>query len=264
MVYLIEDNGYAISVPVEVNTAGGSISKLARLVPRPLDPRGRRVRPAAPRSRRYRAAAAHCRAAPRPGARPRSRHPPLQPFALGRRDATTRPRTSATRKRSAIRCHDLPRAAGPRGDRRRERSSTRSTRSSTRRSTAAADRGAGRAAARAGVRARATSTRPTVDPTTDAFATEPHPTGQPDDDGRPPQRVHAATRCGATRASSSSAQDVADASRAEALGAGQGQGRRVQGHLGPAEGIRRRRASSTRRSPRRTSSAARSAWRCAG
>jgi 2-oxoisovalerate dehydrogenase E1 component len=28
IVYLVEDNGYAISVPVEVNTAGGSISKL--------------------------------------------------------------------------------------------------------------------------------------------------------------------------------------------------------------------------------------------
>jgi 2-oxoisovalerate dehydrogenase E1 component len=32
-VYLIEDNGYAISVPVEVNTAGGSISKLVASFP---------------------------------------------------------------------------------------------------------------------------------------------------------------------------------------------------------------------------------------
>jgi 2-oxoisovalerate dehydrogenase E1 component len=33
VVYLIEDNGYAISVPVEVNTAGGSISKLVTSFP---------------------------------------------------------------------------------------------------------------------------------------------------------------------------------------------------------------------------------------
>src|ERR671921_2904876 len=33
VVYLIEDNGYAISVPVEVNTAGGSISQLVRSFP---------------------------------------------------------------------------------------------------------------------------------------------------------------------------------------------------------------------------------------
>jgi 2-oxoisovalerate dehydrogenase E1 component len=33
IVYLIEDNGYAISVPVEVNTAGGSISALVRSFP---------------------------------------------------------------------------------------------------------------------------------------------------------------------------------------------------------------------------------------
>jgi 2-oxoisovalerate dehydrogenase E1 component len=33
VVFLIEDNGYAISVPVEVNTAGGSISRLVRSFP---------------------------------------------------------------------------------------------------------------------------------------------------------------------------------------------------------------------------------------
>ena len=33
LVYLVEDNGYASSVPVEVNTAGGSISKLVRSFP---------------------------------------------------------------------------------------------------------------------------------------------------------------------------------------------------------------------------------------
>jgi 2-oxoisovalerate dehydrogenase E1 component len=33
VVFLIEDNGYAISVPVEVNTAGGSISELVRSFP---------------------------------------------------------------------------------------------------------------------------------------------------------------------------------------------------------------------------------------
>ena len=33
VVYLVEDNGYAISVPVEVNTTGGNISKLVRSFP---------------------------------------------------------------------------------------------------------------------------------------------------------------------------------------------------------------------------------------
>ena len=46
VVYLVEDNGYAISVPVEVNTAGGSISELVKAFPGSLRADGRRLRPA--------------------------------------------------------------------------------------------------------------------------------------------------------------------------------------------------------------------------
>ncbi len=61
VVYVVEDNGYAISVPVEVNTAGGSISKLLASYPNLLI---REVDGCDPIAvvEAYRAAAAHARA----------------------------------------------------------------------------------------------------------------------------------------------------------------------------------------------------------
>jgi len=61
VVYVVEDNGYAISVPVEVNTAGGSISKLLASFPNLLI---REVDGCDPLAtvEAYRAAAAHTRA----------------------------------------------------------------------------------------------------------------------------------------------------------------------------------------------------------
>jgi len=61
VVYVVEDNGYAISVPVEVNTAGGSISKLLASFPNLLI---REVDGCDPLAtvEAYRAAAAHARA----------------------------------------------------------------------------------------------------------------------------------------------------------------------------------------------------------
>jgi 2-oxoisovalerate dehydrogenase E1 component len=61
VVYVVEDNGYAISVPVEVNTAGGSISKLVSAFPNVLIREVDGCDPIAT-VEAYRAAAAHTRA----------------------------------------------------------------------------------------------------------------------------------------------------------------------------------------------------------
>src|SRR5262245_15063724 len=61
LIYVVEDNGYAISVPVEVNTAGGSISKLVASFPDLLIREVDGCDPVAA-VEAYRAAAAHARA----------------------------------------------------------------------------------------------------------------------------------------------------------------------------------------------------------
>jgi 2-oxoisovalerate dehydrogenase E1 component len=61
VVYVVEDNGYAISVPVEVNTAGGSISRLLASFPNLLIREVDGCDPIAT-VEAYRAAAAHTRA----------------------------------------------------------------------------------------------------------------------------------------------------------------------------------------------------------
>jgi 2-oxoisovalerate dehydrogenase E1 component len=67
ILFLIEDNGYAISVPIEVQTAGGSISRLVSNFPHMFVGSGSRA------------------GAQGPGARPRAGHPPLLALALRRR-----------------------------------------------------------------------------------------------------------------------------------------------------------------------------------
>jgi 2-oxoisovalerate dehydrogenase E1 component len=61
VIYVVEDNGYAISVPVEVNTAGGSISKLVSSFPDLLVREVDGCDPVA-MVEAYRAAATHARA----------------------------------------------------------------------------------------------------------------------------------------------------------------------------------------------------------
>ena len=134
VVYLVEDNGYAISVPVEVNTAGGSISKLVRSFPNFLHRRGGRLRSA--RQLRHDAARRGLReTAKGSGARARERDPSVLAFTVGRRDDVP----SADRARSRCRARsgdaipEVARQRRPRDGRRDQEDPGRGRRSRPRR-----------------------------------------------------------------------------------------------------------------------------------
>ena len=110
-VYVVEDNGYAISVPVEVNTAGGSISKLVSALPRALHPGSgrlrllRQLRGDAARRRSTRASARDRRSCTRTVIRPYS-------HSLSDDEVMYRPAEERDGRRGARPAHHLPALAG--------------------------------------------------------------------------------------------------------------------------------------------------------
>jgi 2-oxoisovalerate dehydrogenase E1 component len=219
VLYLIEDNGYAISVPVEVQTAGGSISKLVRSFPDLLVREVDGCDPLASLAV-LRDAAAWCRGRRGP-ALVHARV--IRPYSHSLSDDEALYRPPAEREADARRdpLHAFPRLLVAEGVATEEQ--LKALRDDVDREVAAAADAALAATAPDPASATAFVYSPDVDPTSPAFQTEPQPAGDPktmvdllnaclrDEMARDPRIVVFG-------------QDVADASREQILAQVKGKG----------------------------------------
>jgi 2-oxoisovalerate dehydrogenase E1 component len=219
VLYLIEDNGYAISVPVEVQTAGGSISRLVRSFPDLLVREVDGCDPLASLAA-LRDAAAWCRSRLGP-ALVHARV--IRPYSHSLSDDETLYRPASEREADAQRdpLHAFPRLLVAEGVATEDE--LRALREEVDREILAAADAALAAAAPEPESATRFVYSPDVDPTSPAFRTEPQPAGDPktmvdllnaclrDEMARDPRIVVFG-------------QDVADVSREQILGQVKGKG----------------------------------------
>ena len=231
MLYLVEDNGYAISVPVEVQTPGGDISRLVESLPEPEGAALRRHR--LPRQLPHAAARPWptCAASARPGARARQGHPAVLALAVRRRAAVqdagrARGRGAARSADADARVPAQPRSSPP-------TTTSRRSLASVDREIAEATDAALEAPKPATETADSFVFSPDVDPTSAAFDTPAAARGQARHDGRRHQ-PHAEGRDGAQPAHRRLRRGRRRRQQGGGAAARARQGRRVQGHARPA------------------------------
>ena len=238
VVFVVEDNGYAISVPVEVNTPGGSISRLVRSYPSLFVVEVDGCDYLASYDA-FRYAFAYARE--RKGPALVHGHV-VRPYSHSLSDDEKLYRPENERQKDAERdpivaLREVPPRRGPR-DGGRDQGPPRRDR---RRGGPRRRRGAREPAARPRSPSSRTSTPRTSTRRRAAFDTEDAPafSGEPDDDGRPRQRG-APGRDGARRADRRVGRGRRGREPRRRPRRVQGQGRRLQGHRGPPEGLRER------------------------
>jgi 2-oxoisovalerate dehydrogenase E1 component len=219
IVYLVEDNGYAISVPVEVQTAGGSISKLVRAFPDMLVREVDGCDPLASLAV-MREAVAWCRA--RRGPALVHAHV-IRPYSHSLSDDETLYRTAAERQADARRDPLVAYPAFLREEGVAREEELAAVREEVDREINAAADAALAAAAPEARSAPLYVYSPDVDPCSDAFRTEPRPVGDPK------TMVDLLNACLHDEMARSDAvvvfgEDVADCSREESLPAVKGKG----------------------------------------